>query len=185
MARFKLSWSLPDAEYWTALANSVSARTKPNDRGYLEFQGFRIPNKGYGMVGVKPRPGRKSSNETTHRVVYRGLRGPIPEGWDVCHTCDNPPCCNPLHLFAAPRLVNLIDMRNKGRNRQTQITHCPKGHPYAEHGVPKPGHPTWRMCSVCEEARQSSPEYRAQRAEYHRKKRLRIKQNTQQHGAGE
>lgn len=185
MARQKLSWKLPDAVYWPALANSVMARTKLSDRGCLEFQGFRVPNKGYGQVGIKPPSGRTAANEHTHRVVYRGLRGLIPEGWDVCHTCDNPPCCNPLHLFAAPRVANLIDMRNKGRNRQTQKTHCPKGHSYAEHGVPKPGHPTWRMCSICEVARQASPKYREQARLWRQKRRAQLKAHAQQHGAGD
>jgi hypothetical protein len=175
MARQKLSWTLPDAEYWPALANSVMARTKPNDRGCLEFQGFRVPNKGYGQIGVKPRAGRSSANEHTHRVAYRGLRGPIPEGWDVCHTCDNPPCCNPLHLFAAPRVANLIDMRNKGRNRQTQKTHCPKGHSYAEHGGVKAGQPTWRVCKQCERERFASPGYKAWARGYRKERRAKLK----------
>jgi hypothetical protein len=171
----RISWKLPDVEYWPALAQRTLANTKPNERGCMEFQGYRVPKKGYGQVGIKPSEGRTQANEHAHRVVYRGIRGPIPHTWDVCHTCDNPPCVNPLHLFAAPRVANLIDMRNKGRNRQTQKTHCPQGHSYAEHGIPKPGKPTWRLCAVCEETRQASPKYRAQRAEYHRLKRLRNK----------
>lgn len=141
----KIPYSLPEPEYSRRKAEVIVANVIKTERGCWEYQGFRTPHKGYGQIGVK-----NSRNEHTHRVVYRGLRGPIPEGWDVCHTCDNPPCCNPLHLFAAPRVANLIDMRNKGRNRQTQKTHCPHGHAYAEHGYSISTRPTWCKCRQCD-----------------------------------
>lgn len=33
----------------------------------------------------------------------------------ACHTCDNPPCCNPDHLFDGTAKDNSLDMRQKGR----------------------------------------------------------------------
>lgn len=140
----KIRYDTPEPEYTRLKADVILSNTAPNERGCLEYQGYCHPIRGYGYIGMKD-----SKNEAAHRVAYRGKRGPIPEGWDICHTCDNPPCVNPLHLFAAPRVANLIDMRNKGRNRQTQKTHCPQGHSYAEYGGVHSTRPTWRICLAC------------------------------------
>lgn len=54
------------------------------------------------------------------RAAYILTHGDIPQvgrsRQNVCHTCDNPPCCNPAHLFVGSGRENVIDARKKGRH---------------------------------------------------------------------
>lgn len=44
----------------------------------------------------------------------------------VLHTCDNPPCVNPNHLFIGTNQDNMNDMFAKGRNAKGEKHGCAK-----------------------------------------------------------
>jgi hypothetical protein len=67
--------------------------------------------RGYGTFTLARR------NYVAHRIVYQVATGVDPGDRLVCHTCDNPPCCNPAHLFLGTHTDNVRDMLTKGRGR--------------------------------------------------------------------
>jgi hypothetical protein len=103
-------------------------------------------DRGYGRLSVHNVP------ELAHRLVWEYSYGPVPEGLCVLHHCDNPPCCNPDCLFLGTRKDNNDDRDDKGRNGQTNKTHCPYGHPYSGDNliIARTG---YRECRTCRRAR--------------------------------
>ena len=79
--------------------------------GCWNFQGAKNES-GYGIVGLG---GRSDGVDRAHRITYRHFVGDTPKGMFVCHTCDNPACCNPEHLFLGAAADNHKDMQKKGR----------------------------------------------------------------------
>ncbi len=88
---------------------SFEARTmwEPNS-GCLIWTGH-TNNRGYGTIMANGKLQR------THRYAWEQSNGIIPEGMHVLHRCDNPPCCNPYHLFLGTHQDNMDDMIKKGR----------------------------------------------------------------------
>jgi hypothetical protein len=60
---------------------------------------------------------RSGKTVKTHRFSYELHKGNIPSGICVCHSCDNPCCCNPDHLFLGTFKENNQDRAKKGRSR--------------------------------------------------------------------
>lgn len=84
-------------------------RVLPN--GCWEYTGQRRKDKfEYGLIWVN------GKNVRAHRVSYEIHKGSVPEGLNVLHSCDYPPCINPDHLFVGTRAVNNDDAKQKGRN---------------------------------------------------------------------
>lgn len=64
---------------------------------------------GYGLFRLNHK------NWLAHRVAWILTNGAIPNDRIVCHKCDNPPCCNPDHLFLGTFSDNSRDRDQKGR----------------------------------------------------------------------
>lgn len=65
--------------------------------------------RGYGVIN------KDGDNCRAHRVSWEISNGPIPDGLCVLHSCDNPPCVRPSHLFLGTVQDNSLDMVSKGR----------------------------------------------------------------------
>lgn len=76
--------------------------------------------RGYGLFGSKGRSYR------AHRLSYEIHHGPLAPGMLACHTCDNPRCCNPDHLFQGTIKDNNLDKVRKGRQSFGERIGCSK-----------------------------------------------------------
>ena len=65
---------------------------------------------GYGLISVK------GINRVASRISWIIHNGEIPSGLFVLHSCDNPICTNPEHLFLGTTKDNAMDRKLKGRN---------------------------------------------------------------------
>lgn len=59
-----------------------------------------------------------NSNIKDHRYVYQQVKGGIPEGYVVRHTCDNILCLNPDHLIIGTPTDNMRDRQERGRTNK-------------------------------------------------------------------
>lgn len=111
---------------------------------------------GYGVFQLDGRRGMTAHRWMLARTLGRPLR------WDdevqemALHTCDNPPCVNPAHLYVGTAKDNFDDVRQRGRPHPAVLRRdaaaCSKGHAYTDENVrwTKSGH---RRCLTCDRAR--------------------------------
>jgi hypothetical protein len=63
-----------------------------------------------------------------YRVSYTAHVGPIPDGAQINHHCDNPACINPEHLYAGTHLDNMRDAVERGRLKLPPVRRGPENH---------------------------------------------------------
>lgn len=59
--------------------------------------------------------------QLAYRVSFQMLKGQIPGGLFVLHSCDNGLCVNPDHLFLGTQKDNIQDAWKKGRMRRENL----------------------------------------------------------------
>ena len=94
------------------------AKIRKTDTCWLWTAGTN--NYGYGVFTI-----RKNEFVQAHRFAYMLYMGPLKNEEKVLHKCDNPPCCNPAHLWKGTQGENMLDAERKGhrgRNSLGQFT---------------------------------------------------------------
>lgn len=118
------------------------------------WQGSLVPTAGtgYGRINVRGKA------MLAHRAAYEEWIGPIPEGLEIDHHCENTRCVNPDHLEAVTHQVNSV--RSSGTAAaNARKTHCKRGHEFTEENIywQTGRYGKQRVCRAC----QKSPETRA------------------------
>jgi hypothetical protein len=86
----------------------------------------------------------KAQDSYTHRLGWKLLRGPIPEGRELHHRCGIYACWNPDHLELVTHAENQWHLRK---------THCKHGHPLSGENL-RIGPNGVRACRACNAANQ-------------------------------
>lgn len=97
---------MPTIDYFRKLEQRFWSTIKKNDKCW-EWQGRR-DRRNYGTLRVS------NKQMLAHRVSWQLNVGRIPTRKLVCHSCDNPPCVRPSHLWIGTNKQNMDDAKSKG-----------------------------------------------------------------------
>ncbi|MDO8703390.1 MAG: HNH endonuclease [Sulfuricaulis sp.] len=108
-----------------SLALWLKSRTVESPSGCWDWTGAQ-QGVGYGFV-----PAKMHKSRYAHRAMYEAVCSPIPSGYFVLHSCDNPRCINPAHLMVGTHKDNMRDRDAKGRTKLPPHT-CGQKQPAAK-----------------------------------------------------
>src|SRR5689334_17266457 len=121
----------------------LSERYEPEPNTECHIWTGVVGHGGYGRVK------RKNKNREAHRIAWEAKHGPIPDGMQIHHLCENKLCVNDMHL----RIVSPSEHATIYRTARSiatanaSKTHCPNGHKYDEGNTMKWG--GRRYCRAC------------------------------------
>jgi hypothetical protein len=129
------------------------------------WTGFTNPT-GYGSLSINGKVIR------AHRISWMLANGKqlIP-GECVCHSCDNPSCVNPMHLWVGDHKTNMADCLAKGRfrNGSKPWTKCKRGHQMIDGNLyfQMVNGTKIRTCKICKLARENERYRKRKKGEKH------------------
>ncbi len=102
-----------DKETFNRFWSKVAFTANPN-KCWNWISTIRDKKKPYGKFEIK------GQTFSAHRLAYFSHNKIDPKELHALHTCDNPKCCNPAHIFLGTNADNVADKVSKGR--QARIT---------------------------------------------------------------
>ena len=108
--------------------------------GCWEWSGSRS-KEGYGLLHAR-------GCRLAHRYFWIELRGVIPAGLTIDHTCRNRCCVNPDHLELVTLWENVLRGNTLARSNASK-THCSKGHAFSRSNTAKTAKGRGRICITC------------------------------------
>lgn len=103
---------------------------------------------GYGVFT----PTYKCKQRLAHRFAYEMFKGPIPEGLDIDHLCNNRRCVNPDHLDPKTPRANTLRSEISPAAINARKTHCYKGHEFTAENTRLRDNGRERACRICQRA---------------------------------